>query len=134
MIYDTNLIIKHIRKSEKLPSLTIIPIPVVGELKSFAIKSNWGPIKTQFLNILINSFPLVDIIEELSDTYAEIDAYSQGKLPQKPLPTGITARNMGKNDLWIATTAIYFDIELHSTDNDFEHLINFGLKFIKHNP
>jgi tRNA(fMet)-specific endonuclease VapC len=46
----------------------------------------------------------------------------------------MSARNMGKNDLWIATTALYFDLELHTTDNDFDHLIHFGLRLVKHDP
>lgn len=29
---------------------------------------------------------------------------------------------MGKNDLWIAATALYFDEELRTADNDFDHL------------
>jgi tRNA(fMet)-specific endonuclease VapC len=43
----------------------------------------------------------------------------------------MSARNMGKNDLWIAAISLYFDFELHSIDNDFDHLVNFGLKLIK---
>ncbi|MCU0467791.1 MAG: PIN domain-containing protein [Arcicella sp.] len=132
MIFDTNLIIKHIRKSQNLPSRIIIPMPVVGELKAFAIKSDWGIQKVIFMNNLFNLFPLVEITEELTDIYAQVDAYSQRKLEGNPLPLGMSARNMGKNDLWIATTALYFDMELHSTDNDFDHLIHYGLKLIKH--
>ena len=54
--------------------------------------------------------------------YGEIDAYSQGKLPTNPLPIGISARNMGKNDLWIAATAHVLDIPLLTSDSDFDHL------------
>jgi predicted nucleic acid-binding protein len=107
-------------------------MPVVGELKAFAIKSDWGIQKVIFMNNLFNLFPLVEITEELTDIYAQVDAYSQRKLEGNPLPLGMSARNMGKNDLWIATTALYFDMELHSTDNDFDHLIHYGLKLIKH--
>jgi predicted nucleic acid-binding protein len=134
MIFDTNLLIKHIRKAESLPSKLIIPIPVVGELKAFAIKSDWGIQKVMFMNNLFSLFPLVEITEELTEVYAQVDAYSQGKLSGYPLPLGISARNMGKNDLWIASMAMYFDLELHTTDNDFNHLINFGLKLVKHLP
>jgi predicted nucleic acid-binding protein len=109
-------------------------MPVGGELKAFAIKSDWGIQKVIFMNSLFNQFPLVEITEELTETYAQIDAYSQGKLKGNPLLLGVSARNMGKNDLWIASTALYFDMELHTTDNDFDHLMNFGLKLIKHNP
>ena len=43
----------------------------------------------------------------------------------------MSARNMGKNDLWIAATALYFDMVLHTTDNDFDHLPPLGLRLIK---
>jgi tRNA(fMet)-specific endonuclease VapC len=39
---------------------------------------------------------------------------------------------MGKNDLWIAATALYLDMKLHTTDNDFDHLPALGLRLIKH--
>ena len=35
---------------------------------------------------------------------------------------------MGKNDLWIAATALYFDVELHTIDKDFDHLAPMGLR------
>ena|GEM_PF-5103103 len=52
--------------------------------------------------------------------YAEIDAYSQGKLKERPL--GTTPRNMGKNDLWIAASASVLNLTLVTTDQDFDHL------------
>jgi tRNA(fMet)-specific endonuclease VapC len=100
MIFDTNLLIKHIRKGQNVTSRAIIPMPVVGELKAFAIKSDWGVQKVIFMNSLFNMFPLVEITEELTEIYAQVDAYSQGKLKGNPLPLGMSARNMGKNDLW----------------------------------
>ncbi len=53
-------------------------------------------------------------------TYAEIDAFSQGKHPTLKLRN--SARNMGKNNLWIATTAAVYEATLLSTDADFTHL------------
>lgn len=35
---------------------------------------------------------------------------------------GMSARNMGKNDLWIAATASALDLTLLTTDRDFDHL------------
>ena len=58
--------------------------------------------------------------------YAEIDAFSQGKLAGHK--THFTARNMGKNDLWIAATTAVLDIELLTTDKDFDHLKTTFLK------
>ena len=72
---------------------------------------------------------IIDVSNKITDIYAEIDAFSQGVLAEKKLNT--SARNMGKNDIWIAATAYYFDIELQTTDNDFDHLPDFGLKLDK---
>ncbi len=68
---------------------------------------------------------------EIVEIYAQVDAYSQGKLNNKPLPQGLSARNMDKNDLWIAATSLYFDFELFTADNDFDHLVSFGLRLKK---
>ncbi len=63
----------------------------------------------------------MDQLEEmLLERYAEIDAFSQGRLEEKPL-TG-SSRNMGKNDLWIAATASVLNATLITTDKDFQHL------------
>lgn len=131
MIFDTNLIIHHIRRKQRLPGQVVIPMVVVGELKAFALKSDWGFQKVTFLQALIDYYPLVEVSLELSGLYAEVDAYSQGKLSNRPLPDGLSSRNMGKNDVWIAATALYFDFSLHTTDNDFDHLPAYGLRLIK---
>ena len=68
-------------------------------------------------------FAITDInIDIIIKQYAQIDAFSQGKLKDRPL--SISARNMGKNDLWIAATAAAFQLELLTSDLDFDHLNN----------
>lgn len=131
MILDTNVVIQHIRKQITISSRAVLPIVVVGELEAFALKSDWGYQKMVSLNMILEKIPIADIDREITQIYARVDAYSQGKLKSLPLPLGMSARNMGKNDLWIAAISLYFDFELHSVDNDFDHLINFGLKLIK---
>lgn len=54
------------------------------------------------------------------DKYAEIDAFSQGKLEGQK--SNFSSRNMGKNDLWIAATASVQNMTLLTTDKDFKHL------------
>jgi len=132
MIFDTNLIIRNIRQKESLPGKVIIPMVVVGELEAFALKSDWGYQKVTFLRSLLDTYPLIEITQELTSWYARVDAYSQGKLKGQPLPQGLSARNMGKNDIWIAAMALYFDFELHTTDNDFDHLTKYGLNLAKY--
>jgi predicted nucleic acid-binding protein len=71
------------------------------------------------LERLLSNLPIIDInIKEIIERYAEIDAYSQGKIGNIEFP----ARNMGKNDLWIAATSSFYDLVLVTTDNDFQHL------------
>jgi tRNA(fMet)-specific endonuclease VapC len=131
MILDTNVVIQHIRKQIPISSRAVLPIVVVGELEAFALKSDWGYQKMVSLNSILEKIPIADIDRESTQIYAKVDADSQGKLKTQQLPLGMSARNMGKNDLWIAAISLYFDFELHSIDNDFDHLVNFGLKLIK---
>ena len=132
MVFDTNLIIQHIRREAYLPSTAIIPVVVVGELRAFAFKSDWGTQKTAFLESLLKRYPIVEVTMHLTESYALIDAYSQGKLKFQPLQPGMSARNMGKNDLWIAATAMYFEFELYTADHDFDHLRALNLKLVKY--
>jgi len=73
------------------------------------------------LNKLVEDVFTIDInFKEIIEKYGEIDAFSQGKLEGRP--AGFSARNMGKNDLWIAATSSIYDMVLITTDKDFEHL------------
>jgi tRNA(fMet)-specific endonuclease VapC len=130
MIFDTNLLINLIRKDLSASNRLVIPIIVVGELEAFALKSDWGVQKVNRMNHLFTTYPIADITLPITRLYAQIDAFSQGKLQENPLK--YSARNMGKNDLWIAATALYLDMELHTTDNDFDHLPALGLRLVKH--
>ena len=99
----------------------IISVVTVGEIESFALRNGWGIRKLTNLSELLSSLIVTDInVRSVIKKYAEIEAFSQNKLPHKPLPT--TARNMGKNDLWIAATAAVIGAKLLTTDTDFEHL------------
>lgn len=130
MIFDTNLIIHQVRSKEMLPPRAILPVVVVGEVRAFALKANWGYQKVNHMESLLQRYPVVEITTTLTNLYAAVDAFSQGKLRSQPLPPGTSSRNMGKNDLWIATTALYFDQELHTTDQDFDHLVASGKVFL----
>lgn len=129
ILLDTNVILQNqIRKKTDIPPDSFISIVTVGELESLALQLNWGYQKQTIMISFLNSVPVIDIDSEIAKLYGSVDAYSQGKLLANPLPIGMTARNMGKNDLWTAATALYYDLELHTTDNDFDHLISIGLK------
>ena len=66
---------------------------------------------------------IIDISELLLNTYIGIDAYSQRNHPDYYTSYPFrTPRNMGKNDLWIAATASLLNLQLVTTDGDFDHL------------
>jgi tRNA(fMet)-specific endonuclease VapC len=84
---------------------------------------------------LLRQVPHIDINHDaVLQSYAEIDAFSQGKLTSKNLPVGMSARNMGKNDLWIAATASVLNATLLTTDDDFDHLNGVFLTVIVIDP
>jgi len=132
-LLDTNILLVYLRDSDiaaaidiqlnpfGIDNVPVISIVTVGEMHSLAIRNRWGKRRMQELDELLNLFVIADInIEEVIKLYAEIDAFSQGLHPFKPL--GSSARNMGKNDLWIAATAAAADLRLLTTDKDFNHL------------
>ncbi|MBO0931503.1 hypothetical protein [Fibrella aquatilis] len=80
---------------------------------------------------MLNRLPKIAVDVALFDEYVRIDCYSKGKLPNDPPPKGQTARKMGKNDLWIAATAIFYELNLYTSDNDYDHLVPFGLNLVK---
>jgi len=132
-ILDTNVVVLLIRNRKfedyfknniNLPTNRILISTVVeGELESLALQWNWGIQKRNKLKILLNRFLVHPIrIQKVVTLYGEIDAYSQGKLKARRLPKGLSARNMGKNDLWISSTASMTGATLLTTDKDFQHL------------
>ena len=94
-----------------------------GEIRSIVIQNKWGTKKREKLEKLLKDTLIVPVeAKDIILRYAEIDAYSQGKLDGTALPSGLSSRNMGKNDLWIAATASVLEAKLLTTDADFDHL------------
>ena len=132
-LIDTNILVYYIRNGSRIKFIdekfnllsamdtSIISVVTEAEIKSIALQLNWGQPKQRILTTLLQKFLIADInVQKIVDMYAEIDAFSQGKLLSKPL--GMSARSMGKNDLWIAATASVLDLPLLTTDKDFLHL------------
>lgn len=130
---DTNILVLYLREHplvknlQEIFHLEINPNELftsaicIGELKSLAIQNKWGLKRTLAIDGLWNFMIVVDELEAMVlERYAEIDAFSQGRLKEKPF-TG-SSRNMGKNDLWIAATASVLNATLITTDKDFQHL------------
>ncbi len=137
MIYllDTNILLVYLRQNKLaesidkqfqplvFPNTPIISVVSLGELKSIALKNNWGKRRLDLLDKFVKKFLFADInVATIINKYAEIDAFSQGKLESKPLR--ISSRNMGKNDLWMAATASVLNATLITLDHDFDHLRN----------
>lgn len=135
MIYviDTNIILSYVRShslwnklSEKYDfynskNRVIISVVSVGEIYAIAKRQRWGKRKLEQLEEFLSFFVITSInVEEVIESYANIDAFSQGKLANHPL--NLSARNMGKNDLWIAATASVLNAHLITLDKDFSHL------------
>jgi len=144
-ILDTNIILGYLRRApyaevvEKTyapftpPNIAAISVVSRGELISLGYKHKWGSEKKEKLGEVLRKIPQVDInTDRIMQMYGEIDAFSQGYHPTKTLT--MTARNMGKNDLWIAATAAVTNTVLLTTDSDFDHLDKVFFSVIKIDP
>ena len=142
-LLDTNILVHYIRKDEisrridvdyspfSPSNRVVVSIVSFGEIKSIAYQNGWGIKKIQLLENLLLTVLRADLTLDIVDRYAEIDSYSQGVHPT--IPAFFSARNMGKNDLWIAATASILGATLLTTDADFEHLSNIFLSVEKVN-
>jgi predicted nucleic acid-binding protein len=132
-ILDTTILIIYIRDKElrnqieekynlfSSPNIPIVSVVSAGELYSMAKQNKWGKQKISAIETLLKEVVIIDLhFAPLIELYAQIDAYSQGKLENMPLND--SARNMGKNDLWIAATSAMTKAKLLTTDDDFDHL------------
>jgi len=132
-ILDTNVLVIYARANQITRNIEkdlqifaqgnnlVISAVTVGEIRSIAIQNRWGKKKIERLNQLLNRFLISNInVREIIESYAEIDAFSQGKLPG--IKSSFSARNMGKNDLWIAATGSVLNLILLTTDSDYDHL------------
>lgn len=131
LLFDTNALLLFLRgdvhwqavyqKYDVENALNCLSVISLGELCAIALHNNWGERRLAQIAQVRQDFTIIDInIEEIIQKYAQIDAFSQGKLANRPLT--VSARNMGKNDLWIAATASVFNMQLITADADFEHL------------
>ncbi len=138
-LLDTNLVLIYLRSNGLTRKIEdhlklfsrrnnlVVSVVTVGELKSISKRNKWGKRRVKEMLNTLNDFLVADIkTNRIIERYAEIDAYSQGKLDGQKV--NFSARNMGKNDLWIVATASVLDMELLTTDKDFGHLNGSFLK------
>ncbi len=93
-----NALGKHIdqrfglQASAQRPFVSVVSL---GEVRVLAKRNDWGAAKLRSLSNALDNLVVVDINHpSVIDAYVELDLVSQSH------PDG--ARNMGKNDLWIA--------------------------------
>lgn len=92
----------------------LISVVTQGELLAFARRNAWGAQKLGVVRKMIDNVVTIEISQPVIDAYVELD-YASAKHASG-------ARNMGKNDLWIAATARAANATLLTTDTDFDHL------------
>ena len=102
-----------LQASAQRPFVSVVSL---GEVRVLAKRNDWGEAKLRSLSNALDNLVVVDINHAaVIDAYVELDLVSQSH------PDG--ARNMGKNDLWIAACPKATGAILLTTDNDFTHLI-----------
>ena len=133
LLLDTNVILNVLRAKDFVAvsnfinpdnSLLYISIVSEAELKSLAIRNRWGEKRNTNLDSFLSILNIIDINQLSVNIYADIDAYSQRSNPNFEIYPFHTPRNMGKNDLWIASLAALLGLRLVTTDTDFDHLHN----------
>ena len=129
----TNIVILYLREDpliqlieDKFNPLSLdneafLSVVSKGELNALSKKNDWGEARIRKVERICDELLITDInSEDVIERYGEIDAFSQGRLKNRP--SRFSARNMSKNDLWIAATASVTKATLLTTDRDFEHL------------
>jgi len=143
LLLDTNIILNIIRASnfEGIihfinPEDSPIYLSVVSEaeIKSLGLRNKWGVNRRNILDNFLDQVNIVEINQSYINIYTEIDAYSQRLNPSFEHYSFDTPRNMGKNDLWIASLAALLGLNLITTDSDFDHLHSVFFEVNKINP
>ena len=131
LLFDTNIIMSIVRDKTGYnlyqylnPESKDIYISFanVAEIESIAFQNGWGKTKMNQLSFFFEEARIIDISDLLLKTYIDVDAFSQRNHPDYEHYSFKTPRNMGKNDLWIASTASLLNLSLVTTDGDFDHL------------
>lgn len=102
-----------LRSASQRPLVSVVSL---GEVRVLATRNGWGDAKLRALSNALDHLVVVDINHPaVISAYVELDLVSQGHSDG--------ARNMGKNDLWIAACPKATGATLLTADGDFAHLI-----------
>jgi predicted nucleic acid-binding protein len=132
-LLDTNILLIYSRNSDVAKRLQAsyklfgkennlsVSIVTIGELDALIKKFNIGKKRQKVINDMLSDIAVLKLTnKKIIQKYGDIDSFSQGKLNNEK--SKFSARNMGKNDIWIAATASVYDLTLVTTDKDFNHL------------
>lgn len=132
-LLDTNILLIYSRNSDIAKKLEnqyklfdkknnlAVSIVTIGELDALVKKFNIGSKRQETIKDMLTDIGVLKLTnKKIIHKYGDIDTFSQGKLNTKK--SKFSARNMGKNDIWIAATASVYDLTLVTTDKDFSHL------------
>ncbi len=127
VLLDTSVLVLLVRGGERALAVDarfslrerdaapLISVVTHGEIAVLAKRWDWGEAKRSVLRSALDDLITVDIRHpDVIEAYVQIDLYSQSHADG--------ARNMGKNDLWIAACAKAVGATLLSMDKDFVHL------------
>jgi tRNA(fMet)-specific endonuclease VapC len=105
----------------------VVSIVTSAELLVLAERNSWGDAKRAALELALDNLVVVPVDgEDLINAYVAVSAADHAH------PDG--ARNLGKNDIWIAATALYTALPLLTTDKDFRFLHDKLLKVMWISP
>ena len=143
LLFDTNLILTIARTKNPSKLLEFlnpkdeqiyISVVNIAEAQCIAFQNSWGKAKTIAMEYFFSQVRAIEITDILVPTYINIDSFSQCRNPNFLVYEHETPRNMGKNDLWIATTASLLNLKVITTDADFDHLDNYFINLQKIKP
>ena len=93
----------------------VVSVVSQAELWVLADTNSWSEAKRNAVQVMFDNLVVLPV-----DGQALIDAYVEISRADANWPEG--ARNMGKNDIWIAATALHTGLPLLTTDKDFRFL------------
>ncbi|QRR03228.1 type II toxin-antitoxin system VapC family toxin [Dyadobacter sandarakinus] len=131
VLFDTNIILSIVRAVDYAGLINFLnpkdypiysSVVCEGEIKSLALQNKCGTGRMNLLENILDQINIIDISRLCINIYTEIDAFSQLRNPDFKDYGFLTPRNMGKNDLWIASLSALLGLQLVTTDSDFDHL------------
>lgn len=130
---DTNVLLFYVRDDETREFIeknyapfsnenrSVISIVSVGEIMVLASANKWGDRKLKLVQKLIDRLVIVELnYQDVIDSYIEIEQFNRNIHPSKKRKGSHI--KMGKNDVWIAATAVATNSKLITSDSDFDHL------------